>query len=78
MQMHSPLVHIVQVGRASKAGGKGSLHALVALDEAAYIVSEAAIPLAPDVPIWEAAHLIQATAVPGLCNQLRLHMQLKP
>ena len=55
---HSPLIHIVHVGRASKAGGKSSFHALVSFDKAAHVVSVAAIPLAPDIPVGEAAHLV--------------------
>ena len=36
------------------------------------VITEAAIPLAPGVPVGEAAHLVEAPAVPGLCNELYL------
>ena len=71
----SPIVDIVQVCRASNAGGKGCFDTGVPLNEAAHIVAEFAIPFPPDVPVGEAAHLVEAPTVPGLCNQLDLKGQ---
>ena len=55
-----PLVDAVEVRGAGEARGKGGLAALVALDEAAHVVPEAPVPLAPHVPVGEAAHLAGA------------------
>ncbi len=48
---------VVEVGGAGQACGEGGLAAGVALNEAAHIVTEAPVPLAPHVPVGEAAHL---------------------
>ena len=67
-----PLVFVVQVGGARDARGERGLAAGVALDEAAHVVAEAPVPLAPHVPVGEGAHLVQAAAVPRLRQQLHL------
>ena len=36
------------------------------------VITEFAIPFSPDIPVREAANLVQTTTVPGLCYQLHL------
>ena len=68
----APVVHVIQVCRARYSGGKGALDTSISLDEAAHIISVFAVPFAPDIPVGEAAHLVQTATVPGLCYQLDL------
>lgn len=67
-----PVVVVVQVSRATDASGKGALQTSIPLNESPYIISELAVPLTPDIPVREAADLVQTPTVPGLCYQLHL------
>ena len=68
----TPVVDMVEVCRARDPGCKSALHSGISFDEAAYVIPILAIPLAPNIPVWEAANLVQTPTVPRLCYQLHL------
>jgi len=67
-----PVVDMVEVCRARDPGCKSALHSGISFDEAAYVIPIIAIPLAPNIPVWEAANLVQTPTVPRLRYQLHL------